>query len=107
MNIAYVTIGRNIGSTPMSNDEWSQFKVSIDVACRATIGIPMVISGPGGQWHGESEESAVFIVFEPNMKWAETLKNHLRKDCVSFQQDAIALAFGDSELISADLSIVA
>jgi hypothetical protein len=96
-----ITIGRNVGATPMSDDDWSNLKSAID-------GIVSRIVRPEsdfgwftgvGEWEGVSEESAIRVVLLPyGFPRATDLDSALRIAAGVWSQDAIAWSLGDSFL---------
>jgi hypothetical protein len=104
----YVTIGRNIGETPMSDMTWNTFR-------SATAGIvrsySKVISGimsepvefrtDKSHHNGESEESSIFVMF--NSVAGGMLRERLTELGSVFGQHSIALVDGGlTEFISAE-----
>jgi hypothetical protein len=97
--VVYVTIGRNIGLEPMSTEKWRAFRAATRAVLAASVGLPAFeLSGPGGQWEGAAEEAAVFVVLQPEPCLAE-LRQDLLHLATDYGQEAIALAWGTSELI--------
>lgn len=99
-NIVIVSIGRNVGIVPMSDEAWTKFQSRVNVSLTCTVGRPdFVVVGQGGVWGEVPEESAVFTVLGPDLSWLPTLRAQLTLVAWSNKQDAIALTVGDSELI--------
>lgn len=110
-----VTIGRrdNVNGLELSNEEWAKFKSQVSIVIPERFEI-VVASEGNGSWtdsEGEQHPEANFVVvgvceatvgFVSNAA-AELAK--LRRDladlALSFDQDAIALGIGTSELIEA------
>jgi len=95
-----VTIGRNVGSTPMSDTEWDYF-------IRTVQGIivdhfaPSLTFGPfygTGEWQGVTEESAVITAVTHYPGSTEQFGTRLADIARTFGQDAIAWSFGPSML---------
>lgn len=93
-----VTIGRNIGKTPIIGSDWRKFSLEVRELLRGT-GLEIIsepahnLGGPKGQhgvWDGVVEDSAVFIA-TGNLSHYDNIfltieLNHLREQ---YQQDAI------------------
>lgn len=100
MNVTVtVSIGRNIGTEPMSASDWANFQLATRgwlVVTRSTIyvdGAPSV-----GQWEGIAEESCTWVaelsdadVFLP------ILRTGLGMTAANYGQEAIALTVGKTE----------
>lgn len=96
MNVTQVvTIGRNIGDTPMPLHEWRRFKLAVLSALLATNG--NVIQRPfiesegdqAGSWEGHvTEDAATFIALTPEA-YAFTVRCKLKSIASRFQQEAI------------------
>lgn len=102
MNIAYITIGRNVGSVPMASEVWADFVADVRHAATSTIGAPnMIIKGEGGSWEGVAEESAVFVILDASeiVTVRLALRRRLANLATTYAQDAIAVAFGTSSLV--------
>jgi hypothetical protein len=103
----YVTIGRNIGETPMPDMAWNNFRSATSTIVR---GYSKVISGimsdpvefrtDKSHYNGESEESSIFVMF--NSVAGGMLRERLAELSTVFGQDSIALVDGGlTEFISA------
>ena len=105
-----VTIGRNVGSTPMSDISWFTFERRVLDA----LWIGGAITGLGaeeisvrkgeGAWEGEPEESITVTVLSPermpHYRLLE-LRGRLALFCREYKQDAIALSVNvQAELIT-------
>lgn len=99
--IAYITIGRNIGDTPMEDARWQAFQERVWRHMADTIGEPqLVLAGPGGEWNGMPEDCAVFMILDPLEPLIPSLRRSLAQCAHDFGQEAVALAIGRSELLS-------
>lgn len=101
-----VTIGRNVGDKPMSDEMWTMFQdhaFSL-LASYVTHNGDVVESHKGvGVWHGEVEESCkVTLLAIHSLADAQLadLKRGLSYYAAGYHQDAIALTIGQSELIT-------
>lgn len=94
-NTIVVTIGRNIGDTPMLPLMWQQFKADVLYVlneCHAdVIQRPHIVSKTDalGCWEGAvCEEAAAFVAFIDDRD-LNTPVPHLRKLAAKYSQDAI------------------
>jgi hypothetical protein len=100
MHATTVTIGRNVKDTPMSDEDWSTFKLDVLGAMLETFPpyTPEFKQGVG-HWQGIEEESASFTVLHHDEWHLTTLRERLREFLVTYRQEAIALVSAPSELI--------
>ena len=102
-----VTIGRNVGTEPMSDERWEEFQTSV------TIDFNFVVNGfqagagqweehrGQGIWEGTPEDSfkvTVLLEEEIPKDRLDQLRRYLSENARLFDQDAIALTIGVSEL---------
>lgn len=85
MNTITVTLGRNIGSTPMSKKDWINFRIKVQHLFTELY----VNAASVGVWQGVKEESRVFVGTTPHD--IETLERILARLAKEFNQDAIGL----------------
>jgi len=94
------TIGRNVGSTPMSDISWFTFeRAMLDAlwtAAHTSHGAEEISVRKGeGAWEGEPKESITVTVLSPermpHYRLLE-LKGRLALFCREYKQDAIALS---------------
>lgn len=106
-NTIVVTIGRNIGDTPMRPLMWQQFKADVMYVlneCHAdVIQRPYIVSKTDalGCWEGIiCEEAAAFVAFIDD-RYLDTPIPHLRALARKYSQDAIGwiVASGTDNLI--------
>lgn len=87
-----LTIGRNIGATPMPAPRWDAFRAAITTTLTITYG-----TGTGrGEWDGISEETFMAVGVVLNIDAVRTRLANLARE---FEQDAIgcvAMAGTDS-----------
>lgn len=109
-NTIVVTIGRNIGDTPMLPAMWMQFKRDVLYVleeCGAeVIQRPNFTDSPDavGVWEGQvCEEAAAFVAFIPASR-LRTPVPHLRNLARKYSQDAVGYlaADGTENLIRAE-----
>lgn len=95
-----VTIGRNVGNVPMSDDYWYDFQSMIYGYLRESLRVGDVFKYGGiGEWNGSEEESFIFVAIEnqypaSTKQFGETLSRIAKE----FSQDAIAWSFGPNNL---------
>ena len=100
-----VTIGRNVGDSPMAEDRWCDFRASIDDALMDSFKIDSLESieshNGTGEWQGVREDSLKASVLFDSLDalGVQQLRERLAIIRDEFEQDAIALCIGDSELV--------
>ena len=99
------TIGRNVGTEPMTITDWEQFieDVKADMlmfAVESAIHVESVEIHRGkGTWEGVEEESAKITLLTPAQSDNPgILRRYLSENARQYGQDAIALTIGVSEL---------
>jgi hypothetical protein len=96
-----VSIGRNVGANPLSNDDWIAFVNATSDVIRNQNEKPELHWGTGS-WDGISEESAHITVYRhyvtEGMRYA--YREGLSRLARHYGQDAIALTISEPELIS-------
>lgn len=102
------TIGRNVGDTPMSDSEWETFidEVTSDLSAYARSwdsAVPDAVEIHRGQgsWGGVVEDSVkVTLLTEVSLgdNALSDLRRKLSENARLYNQDAIALTIGVSEL---------
>lgn len=96
-----VTIGRNVGDTPMSPERWATFKnqVAWDVNISSRV-VHVKRAASVGQWNGVSEDSATWVC-ECNDAGIAELVDRMARRAYAFEQDAIAVTVGETTLVGA------
>ena len=99
------TIGRNVGTEPMTITSWEEFieDVKADMlsfAIDSAIHVESVEIHRGkGVWEGVEEESAKITLLTPAQSYnPDILRRYLSENARHYGQDAIALTIGVSEL---------
>ena len=99
------TIGRSVGTEPMSAERWVQFieDVRADMllfAVESAIHVESVETHCGkGSWEGYEEESAkITLLTTAQSDDLDILRRYLSENARFYDQDAIALTIGVSEL---------
>lgn len=103
MHVITVTIGRNVGDTPMSLTLWEQFieDVKADMLHAVPSDLAEIHRGVG-VWDGVEEESAKLTLLrhaKPSDDMLAELRAYLSENARHYGQDAIALTLGKSELV--------
>ena len=105
MYVVSATIGRNLGTTPMSAQRWHEFIADTQGTLeqntferqRESIELRM----GRGEWAGIEEDSAMVTVLLRS-GLSDAAKANLKRDLTElarfYEQDAIALTIGQSEL---------
>jgi len=99
---ATISIGRNVGTAPMSGDAWQRFQADVRLAlteCGATIYVDAARSV--GEWEGVLEDSCTFVASLPVANLAH-LDDDLAYLTRVYRQDAIAVTLGETQFVSAD-----
>lgn len=103
-----ITIGRNIGTTPMGATKWAQFGADITQAISNYAIIDgQIFAGSGaGVWAGESEQAQAIIVLADEVN-QPALRQDLASLAKKYGQYAIGCAIlelpdGDESLVYAD-----
>ena len=104
----YVTIGRNVGSEPMPDMAWNNFRSATSTVVRGysktVSGImcdPVEFRAESSHYNGDVEESSIFVMF--NSVAGAQLRERLAELASVFGQDPIALVDGGlTEFISAN-----
>ena len=99
-NVVVVSIGRNVGDVPMSDDRWVLFRDQVGAAvhvCATTVHVDQALSQ--GSWQGIPEDAATWVAEVPTWGAIDNLRRRLGALARHWSQDAIALTIGDTELI--------
>lgn len=96
------TIGRNIGAEPLSDETWSTFKAETADHLGALLQPELTFTYDGqGEWDGVREDSAIIVLVAT--RYTADLANVraiLATLCERYEQDAIALSYGNGELVT-------
>lgn len=93
-----ICLGRNVGTEPMDDIRWESFVDDVMLLIRKHNGEVFTIAYGGGSWDGHSEESAVIVFGAASDGFATELSIL----ATSYDQDAIGLLSGTSELVYGD-----
>lgn len=99
MKSVTVTIGRNIGSEPMTTDSWLDFVDETSFVLRGYLKEVWTEALYAGRWDAPEDS---FIVYGPirDDVYVNELRNELSILASRFSQEAIGLSVGESELVS-------
>lgn len=100
--IAYtVTIGRNRGTSPMSEDEWREFRDLTELSLAGALEPQHLFIYDGtGEWEGVAEDSACFLVLSEHDHDLGPLLAMLAE---AFGQDAIGWTSGPAHLATREV----
>ncbi len=96
MSTVTVSIGRNVGNTPMSDSDWQQFRAETRAVVQGGNIIAPYYEGTG---IGTDREESYTIVaeFKPNHELAFT--RGLYDLCAQFEQDCVAVTIGQTAFV--------
>jgi hypothetical protein len=101
-----ITIGRGAGARMLADQDWSQFcLVTVELVSSCTSAIYVRNRGIG-QWDSHAEENFVVVFGGLTSGDHVPLRLDLRRIARLFDQEAIALLLGDSELITPFIQVV-
>lgn len=100
-----LSIGRNTGSGPVGDDRWARF-IDDTLALERRHGFEIVVQNTGrGEWEGVAEENFIAVgIRDDDVNETDSLdaiRREVRELAHVYGQEAIALGFGTSELVSA------
>ena len=99
-NTLTISVGRNVGSTPMSDDDWLTFRSVVSFAIGATVGRHDTIHSGTGIWNGVPEDSTIWTLFTPR-PYLSKLVEELAEVARAFDQDTIAVTIGQPIVVTA------
>lgn len=93
-----VTIGRNIGSEPMEESMWERFTSSVIDTLTDLVSPDFTFTYNGqGEWDGVTEDSRAIVAVNTHI--CAEVRDRLHDIALEFQQAAIGLSVGLSELV--------
>lgn len=95
-----VSIGRNVGSVPMSDEAWQNFGHAVGALLGRCSIVYVSAAESRGEWEGIAEDSRTWVA-ECTEHDAGYVREGLRALAAEFRQDAIALTIGSTELVGA------
>lgn len=102
MRTVTVTIGRNVGTSPLSPESWNEFVSQTREAVKVATDELWAVAPYRGSWDGVSEDSAVFYgpLKDGDQDWyLRALRTQLANLATYYRQEAIGLSVGVSELV--------
>lgn len=89
----WVSIGRNVGASPMSEDAWRAFRHGVDDAVVRVAGRYVTSVRGSSTWAGAAEETYLLLATIPAENVAE-LRRILARLATAHDQDAIGFVGG-------------
>lgn len=95
-----VTIGRNVGSDPLSREDWERFVSSVVRTVRDASSAVYFVGYGRGIWEGATEDA--FTIVTDDIRSADRERFRLRLSALAhkYRQDAIAVTSAPTELVS-------
>lgn len=104
-HVITATIGRNVEGVPMPDPQWAQFQADLYADMCDALEVPADaawdVHNGIGIWQGETEPShklAVILDHNVDPAMVDDLRRRLSELARHYDQDAIALTIGTSEL---------
>jgi hypothetical protein len=99
MDTATVTIGRNVGTEPMSDDRWTDYVRQARQVAQMAMSDVWADAGYDGGWEGNEEDAWAFYgPLTPGLD-VDALRSTLATLADVYGQDAIGLSVGVGELV--------
>lgn len=96
-----ISIGRNVDGVPLSDARWNAFKQDIfDAVTHWCHEIHVNGAVSVNSWNGIAEESCTFVADSRDFFTVGALHTRLELACKNFDQDAIALTVGTTDLVT-------
>ncbi len=92
----WVSIGRNVGSDPMNDQDWSDFFAHVHTACLVWGNVVTNVTGRSF-WNGDEEETKLILVTIPTAYGPENLRRSLARLAAQYGQEAIGFVGGPGE----------
>jgi len=94
-----VTIGRNIGTSPMLPELWYEFISKVRQAFTDATSEVWTVAPYKGLWQENPEEACVFYGPVRHEEFIPALRTTLANLATYYHQDAIGMSVGESELV--------
>lgn len=95
-----VSIGRNVGSQPMSDNDWTNFISVVGASIKRDANAVFVDAAASrGEWDGIAEDSRTWVADIDEWDLG-ALRGSLAEWARTFMQDAIAFTVGATELVN-------
>lgn len=96
----YVSIGRNVGEVPMSDDKWAEFQNEVaDCIEREVYVSPDTIAHGNSRYGSMREETCVMVWFDVNSHLFDVTLMELEEVAVKYGQECIAWSVSMTEFI--------
>jgi hypothetical protein len=95
---AIVSIGRNVGGFPMLADRWAEFQKATQRAV-GEFSLQTYFTGLGGGVYLGKYEDAMTVIFRVSEHHRDALEAALAKVAKEFDQDCIAVTYGDPKFV--------
>lgn len=97
-----VSIGRNIGATPMSDHLWHSFTSDVLRNIRSNTGAIYFVGFGEGIYEGTTEESFTVVSSNPSDSALCAIRVSLSLLAHAYRQDSVALSIGATEIVKAE-----
>lgn len=99
----YVSIGRNVGDTPMTQIRWAFFVEAVTSAMSLYEDLPSpdTVAHGVSNWDGMEEDTAVFVWFEKHSGLRENTVLKLAEIAKEYGQEAIAYTVAPTSFVEA------
>lgn len=101
MRAVTVTIGRNVGDVPLPAERWNEFVSRTRAVVEQSTDDLWAVAPYRGSWDGVSEDAVLFYGSVGSDEVTTSLREALRNLASYYDQEAVGLAIGDSELVEA------
>jgi hypothetical protein len=98
MNVI-VSVGRNIGSRPMDITRWQTCQTAVTAVVSHAASLVFFKGTGSGIYLGEAEESFTMVALLKGPSYIANLRDDLSLIAGQFEQESIALTFGEPEFV--------
>lgn len=105
MEAVTVTIGRNVGSDPMGPADWQRYVTHTRAALLDVVSDLWIDTPYTGEWEGRTEDAWAFYGPVEHTDQLDALRGELGGLAALYGQDAVGLAVGSTELVSAPVPV--
>jgi hypothetical protein len=89
----WISIGRNVGAEPMSEQDWCDFFANVHTACLLWGDVITNVTGRSF-WNGDDEEARLILVSIDTDYGVANLRSSLARWAKHYRQDAIGMVGG-------------
>lgn len=93
----WVSIGRNVGDTPLSHDDWQTFHRDVRDTIHECHGTILSTVRGTSEWEGTNEDCVLILATFPTPVYVASVRAILASLARHWQQDAIGLVGGSGE----------